>query len=290
MQELTSIKGIFPEDISEKAFDELLRIYPEGKKYRAFNCTLPAHDPRLRAIQDLLAKSGLLPWLNRFQKHKPDEYLMDKERIYEPEELNSAEYLELVPSIFTEGLFRDDQGRIMIDSRELQPSAKFASTKLSWIIVPDRVKTLLEQSELHHVTFRPTALVGGPLAKDHKEPIPWEIYGESWWELTSELVLPPLSRSVDLRDADGQPLPHGSDDFSNGCHRRDGLYLHPELRYRKQELQAVEPFDAALTFEPFGNKGVPLDWRVVVVSRRFREICLEQGWNTDWVPVRIEED
>jgi hypothetical protein len=95
---------------------------------------------------------------------------------------------------------------------------------------------------------------------------------------------------VDLRDADGQPLPWGCNNFSNGCHLREGLYSHPELHYRKQDLRVVEPFDAALTFEPFGNKGVPLDWRRLVVSRRFREFCLKYGWETDWVPVRIDED
>lgn len=290
MKEIVSILGIFPKDIGEQAFSELLGIYSEGKKYRAFNCTLPTEDPRLHTIRELLTTSGLRPWMDRFRKRPPDEYTIEIERIYEPEELNSAEYLELVPYAFTEGLSRDDHGRIKIDGRELQPSAAFASTKLPWVIVPDRVKRLLQESDLHHIAFWPTIMVGGFLAKDRKEPISWEVYGEPWWELTSELILPPLSPSVDLRDADGQPLSRGSNNFSNGCHLREGLYSHPELHYRKQDLQAVEPFDAALTYEPFGTKGVPLDWRRLVVSRRFRDFCLEHGWKADWVPVRIDED
>lgn len=289
MRIIVSATGI---NLEKEAIDALSRIYPEGRRGQYhFGFRLPQEDSRVHAIIKWLAAAGLHP--RSVDRQGPldrsKEYLMRLHREYDPLDLEKSEYFELIPSSQTEGLFRNDRGEIKIDGRELQPSADFASTKLSWIIVPDRVKRLLQQSDLHHIAFRPTVLVGGLLAKDHKEPVPWEVYGEPWWELTSELILPPLSPSVDLRDANGQPLPYGSNNFSNGCHLREGLYSHPELHYPKRDLQAIEPFDAALTYEPFGNKGVPLDWRKLVVSRRFREVCLEHEWNTDWVPVRIDE-
>jgi hypothetical protein len=106
-----------------------------------------------------------------------------------------------------------------------------------------------------------------------------------WWELTSDFELPPLSPAMDLRDNNGNPIARG--EVSNGCHRYEGLYIHPELHYRAEDLETMKPCDLAWTAESFG--GVPsADARVLIASNRFYRFCVDHALKTEWVPVRID--
>ncbi|MDB5290088.1 MAG: hypothetical protein JWL69_1329 [Phycisphaerales bacterium] len=171
----------------------------------------------------------------------------------------------------------------------LKKSVQIGFTMPTWHVVPDRVKKLIEHSDLGGVTFKPTLLLSGTYADADAQPIPWDSYGEPWWELDANLTMPPLSDSMMFTDSDGRVLKER--DFSNGFHRKEGLYLHPELHYRALDLAKLPPFDLARTYEPFGNRrGYDRTDCPLVASQRFYDFCEQHGLKTGWVPVRIEQD
>jgi hypothetical protein len=109
-------------------------------------------------------------------------------------------------------------------------------------------------------------------------------YHDDW--LQNLLVSASLGgyRSPPPKIRDGQ-------DFSNGMQRSEGLFAHPELHYRKSDLERLEEFDLARTFEPFGNhRGYQRLFCPLVASRRFYETCVANKLKTGWAPVRIDPE
>ena len=82
----------------------------------------------------------------------------------------------------------------------------------SWIVVSDRIKRLLEQTSLKHILIRETEVTGKGR----------ERFEGQFWELTSDLILPPLSPYCKLMNNDSWPF-HG--DYDKGCHYKEGLYF-----------------------------------------------------------------
>jgi hypothetical protein len=154
------------------------------------------------------------------------------------------------------------------------------------LIVPDRTKRVLQHADLRRVVFHPTALVAGRTPEEREKVIQWDKHAEPWWELTSDLILPPLSPSVSLFDQDGNPI---RDDFSNGCYAVEGQYSSPILSYRRSDLQSIGGFDLAKTFEIFGAKGSK-DMRLFIASRKFYDFCKSNQIDAAFTPVRVEGD
>jgi hypothetical protein len=116
--------------------------------------------------------------------------------------------------------------------------------------------------------------------------VPWETYGQPWWELTSDLTLPFVSPSMMLADRHGRRITDG--DFSKGCYRHEDLYGHAELHYRAEDIEPlVGTFDLAHTREAFGQVQDP-SVRPLVASKRLYELCRSKGLQSGWAPVRID--
>jgi hypothetical protein len=120
MKESIRIQSIFPEMVGEDAFNELLRIYPQGRTLRSFDCTLPADDPRLQSITKILADADLRPWLNRMHERQRGEYTLYRIRTFEPADYAAAEYFTVGAAPTIEGLFRTPDGRIKLRREHLK--------------------------------------------------------------------------------------------------------------------------------------------------------------------------
>src|SRR5206468_10103430 len=126
----------------------------------------------------------------------------------------------------------------------------FAFSETFTHIVSSRFKNLLEKSAAtKHLRFRPTILARE--AYPEWEALDWADVGPPYWELTSDLLLPPLAPSCKMFDQDGNPF---TGDYSNGCYLIEGIYKLPELHYKASAIATAEPFDVALTLEKFGIK------------------------------------
>jgi len=214
-------------------------------------------------------------------------------REFDESDLAVAKYLVLGFDHMAACADRDEEGRIRINATTLPRKAG-----LSWChcgyLVSETARRALISSGLNCLKFRPTS-IGDHSSVDEGENEVVEYDGRTWWELTSDVILPPLrlGDGLVLLDCEGRPVRPG--DFTNGCFPREGAVQNPELRYKASELAAMPPFDIAKTFEIFGNRpyaGRPPsdDNRMTVVSQRFYQLCRSIDEKVSGRPVRIIED
>jgi hypothetical protein len=135
---------------------------------------------------------------------------------------------------------------------------------------------------MRHVTFRPTILVRGK-GRPEDPQVPWEKFGEPWWELSSDLTLPPLSPTVKVVAQDGRPF-IGYE--KQNLEIREGHYMYPELHYLRREIERCDPFDLGLSYEHLGK---PPFQQMKVASQRLYRLFAEQKLKASWTPVRLDE-
>lgn len=304
MRERASISGISPETVGQALFDELRRINPDGygvgrpswhpphKPAEWLDVRLGKDDPRVEAILGVLAQRGFTPWLG-FRKMAPKQFQLMILREFDESDLAACEFLQPDFGHAADAADRDEAGRIKVNATTLPRKGG-----LAWChrghLVSEAVRRGLVAAGLQRLRFLPTS-IGDHSSVDEGENEVVEYDGRTWWELTTDVVLPPilLSGGLALLDCDGQPVRHG--DFTNGCFLREGAVQNPELRYRASDLAALAPFDIAKTFEIFGNRpyaGRPPndDNRLTVVSQRFYQACRSINENVHGSPVRIVEE
>lgn len=291
--------------IGDACFAELLKIYPEGDYGRSgslFAFKLPRQDPRLSSLLATLKSYGHLPWKELFQRPGFDlQYL----RQYSAKDWSESEYLTMFPRSWT--LIRNlAEGGIGFDASETNHRSDFAGDKAGHrsLLVPDRVKNELERAKLTALRFEPALPVGEYIRGRGWMPIepPPKRLGQ-WWVLTSDVVLPPLAPACDVRpvpdamakellpDNSGwrsvaPPFPRKSDDPPY-VSLHEGLFVFPELHYRRSDLDLVADFDAAVTSELFGST-LTGPSRTLIVSNRFYKVCRALDYRISWIPVRLD--
>jgi hypothetical protein len=271
--------------ISKELIEQLCAVFPEGRAGslgHSFHATLPIDDPRTQAILTLLENHGLRAWQSPAEKTDND-YIFTLKRVYDEADLGQHELLELNPPYDSKvkSLYRNGPGvgPILVDA-PLQFAIGFAF-RPSCIVIQEHVRMILASAELRNLVFRPTEI--------RFEPVDYDLYDEEavYWELRSDVLLPPLSPSTILVHRDHSPF---TGDFARGCMRMEGFYNNPELHYRRDDLSKVAPFDLAHTYEMFHGGTMPSqDDRPLVASKRFYEVCKQHNIKTGWVPVRVED-
>ncbi len=209
------------------------------------------------------------------------EYRVHKYYIKEDSDFDSSRCIELQPIKDLKWVLREhiDTGTILVPINSLGNKARFVGADKSVIVSSKTRDELLAQGFLH-LTFRPTkpaqySDVGPP------EVLSWEHHSPQWWELWSDLTLPPLSPTMKHTDGNGNVVARdwkGWKWFSNPTEDDDRLH------YLDSELKGVEPFDIAVTFE---HQASPWQ-RYLVVSQKFYQFCKSKKWAADWEPVAID--
>lgn len=272
--------------ISSSLLEDLCRIHPEGRtgsQGHAFASELPLDDPRTAAILERLRNNGMQPWQGRGDRHRDREFSYYLSRVWDDTDLVHFDYLELCP--VSDDMYVPGDGRIGGNTIAQMCSPGKASISLLGVgtytyIAVQRARDALESANLIGLKFL-------PVEKTY-ESVDYDLFDEedTWWELESDIELPPLAPSMTLETRDGRPF---QGDFSEGCVRRDGFYTHPELHYRRADLERIGPFDAARTFEHFHPRGPAPRSRAFVVSQKFYQVCRDNGIKTRFVPVRIDD-
>lgn len=276
--------------VTPDQLEAVRQLCPEGKFYQTcFDLYLSTADVRFDELLRLLDGWGYRRWGGEKRRDDLREYSVYLFRIYDKSDWDDAQYLELWPSgehcITNEG--RDSHGRLMLARPTLKHPRRvglsLTAATLGVVLVTQHARDVLDRCGLHGLRFRPTVLVRGTGLREHAtRPIPWDQYKSSlpWWELTSDIVLPSLSPSLDLRNwKTRQPF--------RPTERLTACSLPAELHYRRADLAALPPFDVAHTFENFGPAHSP-SYRTVV-SKRFYDCCVAHALKSHWAPVRIDE-
>ena len=215
-------------------------------------------------------------------------YQLSLHRQYSPEDLEEFELFELhAPS--EAGLLsveRISDGTLSVpaigfpDDLETDDWDFMGDAALGeWHIVPDCVRDILAAAQFAHQVLLP---VEAEVPPNPQKGV------RSYWELTSDFVLPPVSPSMVRLDDNCKRVWPGR---PTGGQRIEGLYNRAELHYRGSDLRTLEPLDVARTFESFwgpdNNQRRP-DYCPLVVSKRFYNLCRDHGFKIDWVPVHID--
>lgn len=275
--------GNIERGISADLLESLCAIYPQGRvggQGHSFHAILPVDDKRTTQLLDLLAEAGLEPWIDTSQSRDANrQYTLRLQREYDEIDFEVCNHLEFAPDEQGKGLYRTDRqrGQIIMEAPPIS-SASFVH-KQTWCVVRDNLRRVLQGNGLKNLVFLPT--------KKRYESVDYNLYDEEdvWWELRSDLVLPPVSSSMTLIHKDHTPF---TGDFRRGCRRIDGLYFPVELHYRRADIEGADSFDLAHTYEMFGALPDEYD-RPLVASKRFYEVCKQHDVKTGWVPVRIED-
>lgn len=286
MQRVIKFPSVSEKEIGANVFEELVRIYPEGKQtnlasYDRFDFTLPEDDPRAQALLECLARRGFRPW-NKLRKQQPDEFFMQIVRAYDASDFEQAAYLEPRPRFFFgHDAYPDAQGVLEIRTDVLmgnRPPIGTAGGGL-WLLVSDGLKRQMEDAGLRHLVF-------GEVRFLQRRRPPQECY----WYLTSDLTLPPLAPVYQLVNKQGEPTSEYEEAYAvrEGLSIPEALYRPIERHYRAGDLEKVEPFDVGLA----GGfvKQVDIDPKFIVVSNRFYRFCVAHDLEMDWIPVRVDPD
>jgi hypothetical protein len=281
-------------DEKKSLSDALQSVFADSSPTGGFLCFAPLDDDRTQRVLRLLEDAGLTPW--DFARGLPwnprSEYWLRLEREYDGEDLGACEFLEICPpskGYHLAASERTDDGRMIIPQRQMPIGYDIMSDGLyrSYFIA-EKAKTILEGNRLSGAEFKP-ASYRRTERKDDPDRSMKALSSTPYWELDSDFTMPPLSSTVGLTDRNGKPVRR--DDFSNGLQRSEGLFTHPELHYRQSDIEKLEPFDLARTFEPFGNRsGYERLFCPLIASKRFYETCVANKLKTGWVPVRIDPD
>jgi len=279
------VLGLSASAIGDKPFQELCKLLPEGVHkspggiFLDINC--PIDDPRVQQMESILAAEGFEP-ATPFRRRGLKEYSLEFRRVYEIADLDTAEIMECQPveSDYFEYHNRAD-GCIELENYSsvspIQSDIIGLAANADRFLVSPHVYTVFRDSGLQNLMFRSVQL-----AEKHGstmyEPVPRGTY----WEITSNFILPPLNR-VNLVNERGEPY---TGDPNNGCYPSDGLYKPAELRYRRADIQCLPSFGVALTREGFGVKG---HLKSLVASKPFYELCKRHNLRMNWTPVRIDE-
>ncbi len=275
--------------LSDPGLVEELRIRcPSGRMGGSFLLFRPEDDPEIQLALQILNQAGMRPWDKKNRRPEKDrEFVMYLFREYSRVDAEECRLLEFTLQRQCPGTFRTEEGVLKLLHRAVQSRRRGMSQAApNWFVVSGTLRDEMISAGLKGLKFLPTLVVNDFGKKEKTITYDWSELGEPLWELTSDVVLPPVAPSVQLVNATGGPV---ESDFSTGCYQREGLHAQPELRYRSRDLPGLDSFDLARTYEPFGTKPKDCDRRLVA-SRRFYEFCRQQKLRIDWRPVHIEGD
>jgi len=298
MKILAYIGAIFREDIGDANFNALLRTYPEGQKGDTghfFESRLPVDDRRTSQILKLLESIGMRKRRDQTAGKGIGRFSYNLHRVYATEELSNCEFLEFRPvdgayheaERNTDGSLFVAEGRLASEGWKDRAFISAYGTD-SWVFAPAKTKRILDVEELLGLAWRPVDYWPSGSELEPRESLLKRI-GRPFWELDSEIDLPPVADTVELRDEEKSVVVPGTRRV--GVYLIDGEYARPELHYKASQIAALGPFDIGRTYENFGTSAAAeyrRDRSKIVVSARFFTACQAHGLQADWLPVHID--
>lgn len=298
MKELISIARLPLDRVTTELIDDLVAIYPEGeriggspdKRTRSF-CfiDIPREDPRVEKVLNTLKMHGWYPKVDQALPYQPNEFWLTFKRKYSPRDYEKSEYLQISARGGANSFFRHRKtGFLKVSAAHLRRTR--ANVLAPALLVRDCVRKLLESSDLRHLVFRPILPVENANYENDEGDVvvSWDRIGDKWWELTSDFVLPPLNLGK-IEFLDSVTFLPITDPTKQTPVLREGLYFEPELHFRRADMEALEPFDLALTREFNGRVGDGSNepWRVA--SQELYQFFKKHKITAGWQPVRLDD-
>lgn len=288
MKEMVHLK-VSASRVPDWLFHRLLNAVPAGAmKARGWGSgeititswavDLSLSDPRTSEVIDLLVRGDCLRGAYPNWEPANRGVCIWLDRRYSSRDLEASALLHLGGRKYVESFWRtSDLSPMFLASGLRSCKADTVCGDYPGTIVPDRVRRVIESMGLVGVRFFPVVPVC-----ENKKVVPWGEIGDPWWELASDLTMPRLSPSVEIIAQDGSPF---TDYKSQWLSIREGLYINPEWRYLRQDVDGMGAFDLAYSHEHLGK---PPRGQQLIASGRLYRCFKEHGVRAFWRPVRIE--
>jgi hypothetical protein len=238
---------------------------------------LPEDDPRLHQAVEMLRKGGWEPYLGRGFDNALTEthYLVRRIRHYDKKDYHRAEYFNInrwsdMTHVFSYEGMRD--GLIVGQVAKAKWKTRYGNTRKHPFyprLVNGTLKEALEAAGLLGLTFVPVLF-------DHPEKAKG-----AFWVVSSGRNMPSCRLPM---------IENTTGDGSKVKIYDDAGHVPQELVFRRQDVEAMEPFDAALTSPEEKRYAEEEPWeRPLIVSAHCRKVMLTQLRMTtvDFVPVRL---
>jgi hypothetical protein len=252
--------------IGQPLFDRFISMFPENNLQTPngtwLRISISADDPRLAIALKELEVAGFVPWRDKRRPKKADEFDLRFEAVYEQQDHESAQLLmPFAPSRAWIAHFEtESDGRICFqcenpaDVAALEYEVVGLAARADRMLVSSRVKAQLEGTGFEQLVFREV------LCREYENPASWP--KEPYWELTSDLVLPPLLPAQPPQWDRPQP---------------------EERHFRGADLVGIPSFGLALAPD-----GVSSKRKFLIASKDFYRFFWDSKLEMDWIPVRID--
>lgn len=245
-------------------------------------------DPRLDVVVNMLAEHGFRsPLPGESVKDVSKIYLLTKHTVFDKTDYLNAEYFTVGAEDHFGYCLRsfDADETVLLDSKSIRKRAAVAYADHA-ILVPQRVRDELEAQKFIHLTFLETLPARYSGSAMYDKILTWSKFDPEhrWWEVWSDLLLPPTAPSTVRTDGDSTIVPRDWDGWQwLAC--KPGTD-DPRYHYLEHEFRAAGPFDVALTSE----RRVSKRFRTTVVSKRFMDFVSAKGWKWLWTPVVLDKE
>lgn len=245
----------------------------------------PLHDPRCRSALRYLREQGYVSGPD--DRPRPShEITIWLDRKYSMSDLATARLLMLTGSNYIDDCRWRTESKLSLRFSAAclaRSKADTVQTNVPGLILPQRVREALEAQELKGLRFDEVT----PIARSSTSApsvVPWREVCDPWWELRSDIGMPPLSPTMPRLAEDGSPFTSYE---SQRLSFSQWPYTDIVLRYRASDLKDMPPFDLAMTHEHFGK---PPCGEKLIASQRLYQVFRKHKIRAKWSPVVIEED
>lgn len=276
---------LYEEYCDSHAVDQLLQLAnPRHRNGGMLDFCIQDDVNVVRQFFQVFSTYSMLPLSNVSQDKRGHNYRYDIQRAYTDSDFARVDFLYIwgIDEEPWSGWLTPD-GQSLILTEDSAPKRR----RLSWFaslgqpLCVESIKQRLEREQFIGLKFRPAILMDKPHLPSGGTKIEWADWGsEPWYQIISDVRLPPLAPTMDLRDVKGQPA------RERGVWPKEGSYSLAELHYLEKDVRAVKPFDVAMTHEMM--YGYDETFRRLIVSQRFYQLARELGLAWEYLPVRLD--
>lgn len=290
MKLIAHIRGPSKFDMDPAAYQRLSHELGQPNAHQLM-AEISTTDHDYQRFLTILEDHGFSRWPGSCPRDDKTHYVLTIRRSYSEPDLDDAELLLALggdPS-FCYASKRDPAGQIVmpVEPGVTPNSAENAivGSIVRWLFANESVCSTLEEARICGLTFeasRPVRLEDQDRAE--RDPSVPSYPGQVWSRLGSSIRLPPTAPSMGRVDCfTKEPVPRDYAKQMLLLDADDPAIQNAQLRYLRSELEPVAGFDVAEMSERF-SAGHEL-----IVSQRFRHVCIEHDINCRFEPIVIED-